>query len=105
MILFIPAAMMLVIGWLIRFKKVTWLVSGYNTSSKKKKEEYDPEKLCRNVGNFVFVLAGVLALTAAARVLTGESEAAALIGFVVLIVVTLVGIIWLNTGDRLKKQP
>lgn len=104
MILFIPAALLLIIGWLIRFKKVTWLISGYNTSSKKKKEEYDPEKLCRYVGNFVFVLAGVLALTATARTLTGESETAALIGFIILGIVALAGIIWLNTGKRLNKQ-
>lgn len=61
------------------------------------------EKLTRYVGNFVFLLAGLLALTAAARALTGESEAAAKIGFIVLIAVALAGIIWLNTGKRLKK--
>lgn len=98
------AAVLAIIGWLIRFKKMTWLISGYNTSSAKKKAQYDTDKLCRYVGDFVFILAGVLALTGIALILTDESGGVALIGFCVLGVVAVSGIIWLNIGGRLKKQ-
>jgi len=40
--IFLPIVLILsIIGWLVKFKKVTWLISGYNTASKQKKEEYD----------------------------------------------------------------
>ena len=34
----------------------SWLVSGYNTAPKKKKEKYDAEKLCRVTGSGLGVI-------------------------------------------------
>jgi Sec-independent protein secretion pathway component TatC len=57
--IFLPAALILfVIGLFVKYKKVTWLISEYNTASKDKKSEYDVEKLTKYFGNFLFVLAG-----------------------------------------------
>jgi hypothetical protein len=104
MILIIIAAVLAIAGWLIKIKKMAWLISGYNTSSAKKKAQYDLDKLCCYVGNFVFVLAGILGLTGVALLLTNNSGTVALIGQGVLIAVAVTGIIWLNTGGRLKKK-
>lgn len=101
--LIIVAALLAFLGWLIRYKKVTWLISGYNTASKKKKAEYDTDKMCRYVGALVFVLAGILALTGLVLLLTNESLAVAFVGLGAVLVAALGGIIWLNTGGRLKK--
>ncbi len=37
----VVAVILLVIGWHVKSKKVTWLISGYITASKEKKAEYD----------------------------------------------------------------
>ncbi|OGO29701.1 MAG: hypothetical protein A2Z16_08470 [Chloroflexi bacterium RBG_16_54_18] len=46
----LPAIVLYLLGWLIKYKKVTWLISAYNTASKKEKERYDVEKLCKYMG-------------------------------------------------------
>lgn len=38
MLFFLPTTVLLMIGGLIKYKKVTWLISGYNTASKQEKE-------------------------------------------------------------------
>jgi hypothetical protein len=102
---FLPAALLLIAGWLIKYKKVTWLISGYNTSSRRQKERYDVEKLCKHGGNFVFTLAGIFFLIAAARNLFSEySETILSIGVWVFVIVVVVGLVYINTGNRLLKD-
>lgn len=101
--LIIVAALLAFLGCLIRYNKATGLISGYNTASKKKKAEYDIDKMCRYVGTLVFVLAGILALTGLVLLLTNESLTVAFVGLGAVVVAALGGIIWLNTGGRLKK--
>lgn len=91
-------------GWLIKYKKLAGLIAGYNTSSKKKKASSSMEKLCRCAGNLVFIMAGVLAVTGAALVLSGYTMLAAYIGLGVFLVAALRGVIGLNTGRRLMKS-
>lgn len=102
---FLPAILLLLAGWLIKYKKVTWLISGYNTASRQQKERYDVEKLCRHMGNFVFALAGIFFVFAAARILfSAYSESIMSIGIAVFVVVSLGGLVYLNTGNRLMKD-
>ena len=57
--IFLPVVLiLLIIGLFVKYKKVTWLISGYNTASKEEKAKYDVEKLTKYFGNFLFVLAG-----------------------------------------------
>jgi len=56
MIYLIPAGLLFLMGWLIRYKKYAWLISGYNISSKEEKEKYDLDKLTRLMGSFLFLL-------------------------------------------------
>jgi len=52
--------MFIVLGILIKYKKCYWLISGYNTMSKEKKKNVDIVGLSRLMGNFCFVMAGIL---------------------------------------------
>jgi hypothetical protein len=105
MIFLAPAVLLIIFGWLIKYKKVTWLISGYNTASKEKKALYDIDKLCKHMGNFLFTLAGILLVMAVLSVLFGEyTEIITIIGFCTEAVAIIVGLIYLNTGNRVKKE-
>lgn len=105
MIFFLPAVLLILIGWFIKYKKVTWLISGYNTASKEKKAEYDIEKLTFHMGNFLFVLAVVFFFMAIASLLFMEYvDQITVGGFVVLAIAIIGGIVYLNTGNRVKKE-
>ncbi|MBO1266106.1 DUF3784 domain-containing protein [Proteiniclasticum sp. SCR006] len=104
MIYLIPAGLLFLMGWLIRYKKQTWLISGYNIASRKEKEKYDLDKLTRLMGSFLFLLGGVfLLMFFAAILLTGYENEIAWVGFSVESLVIIAGLIYLNTGNRVKK--
>jgi len=86
------AVVFLLISLLLFTGKGTWLIAGYNTSSKKQKEKYDEKKLCSVMGTMcvmIAVLTGILAL------LDGESYA--MIYGVVIFIVVITTIIYANT--------
>ncbi len=58
----LTALLLLLLGYLVKYRQWSWLIAGYNTSSKKAKDTYDKEALCNGVGNFLFLLAGILGL-------------------------------------------
>jgi len=104
MIFFLPTILLIVMGWLIKYKKVTWLISGYNTASKQEKQQYDIEKLCKYVGNFIFILASIFLVMAVTSLLLNKYvDKITWIGFGVLAIVIICGIVYLNTGNRMKK--
>ncbi len=50
------------LGVLIKYYKCYWLISGYNTASEERKKNMDIEGLGRFMGDFCFLLAGILLL-------------------------------------------
>lgn len=50
----------LLMGVAVKHLKWYWLISGYNTMSKEKKQQVDADGLGRYVGNFMFILAALL---------------------------------------------
>ncbi|HAM62365.1 MAG: hypothetical protein A2Y20_10030 [Firmicutes bacterium GWF2_51_9] len=105
MIFYLPAFLLLIIAYFIKFKKVTWLISGYNTSSKKEKEKYNLVKLCRMMGNFTFGLSLILFIMATVSMILPKQEDIVLtVGFIALAVYSVVGIAYLNTGKRVLKD-
>ena len=105
MIFLVPAVLLFIIGWFVKYKKTTWLISGYNTASKEKKEAYDVDKLTQLVGNFIFVIAIIFAMMAVATfIIGGYKDVVTYVGFGVLLVAIVLGIIYLNTKGRLKKD-
>jgi hypothetical protein len=105
MLQFLPALLLFIAGWLIKYKKATWLISGYNIAPRREKERYDIEKLTRLMGNFVFLLAGLFFVFAAASALfPAYSESITSTGIVVFLIVSAAGLVYLNTGKRLLKE-
>ena len=93
------------IGYFIKVKKVTWLISGYNTASKEEKVKYDIDKLCHHMGNFIYLLALVWAvMTVFTIIFVKQIAIIMIISTVVFTFVIVGGIIWLNTNNRVKKD-
>lgn len=90
------------LGYLVRYRRWSWLIAGYNTSSRKAKEEYDPEALCRGVGGFLFLLGGSL-LPAALGEFLGRDGLVHL-GWALFVVATGVFLVYANTGGRYKRS-
>jgi hypothetical protein len=102
---FLPPVLLFIAGWLIKYKKATWLIAGYNTASRREKEKYDVEKLTRLMGNFVFLLAGIFFLFAAAMALfPAYAEGITSTGVGVFLAACAGGLIYLNTGKRVLKD-
>lgn len=105
MLFFVPAAILIFLGYLIRYKQVTWLISGYNTASKEAREKFDKEKLTRHVGNFMFLLGGInLLLALAGFLFPAHGDAVLGVGIGALTLAILGGLYYLNTGNRVMKD-
>lgn len=99
------AVLMYLIGGFIKWKKVTWLISGYNTASDEEKQKYDIDKLCFHMSNFVFVLATIwLIMSICMIILPEQLELIIYVGLGVETVAMILGIIYLNTGNRIMKE-
>ncbi|MDW7729292.1 MAG: DUF3784 domain-containing protein [Bacillota bacterium] len=59
------ALFLFLLGGLIKYGKVHWLIAGYNTLSEEEKDKYKIEDFCRGVSYFLFALAGTLLIPAA----------------------------------------
>ena len=95
------AALLAVVGYLVRFRRWAWLIAGYNTSSRASRERYDLAELTRGVGNLSFLLAALL-MVAGVGVLTGL-DWVTVAAMVLLVVASLVFLIYANTGGRYLK--
>lgn len=105
MILLAVALLIFILGLLVKYKKVTWLISGYNTASKEKQAEYDQKKLTRYVGNFLFILAGFCSIWGIIIIMLPQYfELVFWSGFTILFIVMGAGLLYLNTGKRLMKE-
>ena len=95
------AGTLVILGLVFRSGRGSFLIAGYNTASKAEKEKIDEKKLCRYVGKLMFLLAGCF-LVIMASDLTGKMWLLWL-GLALLFGTAIGGVIYLNTGDRLKK--
>lgn len=66
---FYMVMLLILLGYLVKYKQWSWLIAGYNTSSKKEKEKYNITALCNDVGNFLFILVGILLIAALGELL------------------------------------
>jgi hypothetical protein len=62
LILLLPPLVLFFVGYLVRFRKMYWLISGYNTMSAEKKKKVDTENLGILIGNMCFILGGIMFL-------------------------------------------
>ena len=82
----IVIAFFVLMGILFARGKGMSLIAGYNTLSPREKEKYDKEKLSRAMARMMF-----------------HTKALYWVGMVLFLVVIIGGVIYMNTGNRLKK--
>jgi preprotein translocase subunit SecG len=90
-----------ILGILFLRGKGSFLIAGYNTASKSEKEEIDEKRLCNYMGKLMFALAGCFLVIAASDIF----DRAWLLwtGLVLFLVAVVCGVVFMNTGNRLKK--
>ena len=77
------------------------LIAGYNTASREDKAKTDEKKLLKAMSVFMFVLAGCFLVSALSQVF--NVKALIWIGQALFVVSLIIGLIYLNTGDRFRK--
>lgn len=97
----IVIAFFVLMGILFARGKGMSLIAGYNTLSPREKEKYDKEKLSRAMARMMFLLAGTWAVAAAGVYI--RSNALCWAGIALFLAVIIGGVIYMNTGNRLKK--
>ena len=93
--------LLVILGYLIKVKRWSWLISGYNTSSAEEKAEYDITVLCNGVGNFIFFLGFTLFIASIGYFL--EASWITGVGWGLFIAAVIVFLVYANTGGRYKK--
>ena len=94
----IIAAVFLLLGIALINGKGTFLIAGYNTASKERKEKIDDKKLSRFTGKLLLASAGCWIVIAFGDVF--QSVMLNLIGFGVFIIIVAAGVVYANTGKR-----
>jgi hypothetical protein len=90
------------LGYLIKYKQWSWLIAGYNTSSKKEKEKYDVTALCNGVGGLMFVFCGIFIVGSFGEFFN-QAWLISATGIIFAIVI-IIFLIYANTGGRYKKN-
>lgn len=89
------------LGIILSMGKCSFLIAGYNTLSREKKERYDERALCRFIGRLMFFLAFCMLLSIISTIL----ESPVLLSIAVFLFVASItfAIIYANTGNRFRK--
>lgn len=94
--------MFIFLGVMIKYFKWSWLIAGYNTSSKEEKEKYDEIALCRYIGNLMFALGALIFISALGTHL--EHSWLVTTSWIFFSAVIIIAVIYANTGNRLKNK-
>ena len=95
-------ALFVVLGILFASGKGAMLIAGYNTASREEKAKTDEKKLLKAMSVFMFVLAGCFLVSALSQVF--HVKALIWIGQVLFAASLIIGLIYLNTGNRFRKR-
>ncbi len=101
-VFFVLAALSVALAIVMFCGRGASLVAGYNTASPAKRAQIDEKKMLRYVGVILLAVAAGL-VTAGVGALI-ESHVLHYVGIGLLVVPPVVGVIVMNTGDRLKKK-
>jgi len=94
-------AVFVVLGIVFSMGKGSFLIAGYNTMKKERRQQYDVQALCRFMGRMMFALAFCMALW-----LLGDlwgREWLITLGIILFVGVILFMLVYVNTGNRFKK--
>lgn len=90
------------LGILFFCGKGSFLIAGYNTASKAEQAKYDKKALCRSMGWLMIALAVCWFIIALNFLL--ESMAFLWVGQVLFFVVIVVGVVYMNTSNKIKRK-
>lgn len=90
------------LGYLIKHKRISWLIAGYNTAPKRVKDKIDEAALCTAVGNFILLLSSCLLVGAVGEIISLGILINA--SWLLFIIVSIGGLIYLNTGNRFSNK-
>ena len=80
-------------GIALRFFKAYWLISGYESPSAGKDKKCCHDKMCRSVGNFMFLLSGIVFVMVIGEFLRwGSHSMVATVGWIFFILVIMLKI-------------
>ncbi len=97
---FIGGITVLLFGLIVRFLKVSGLIAGYNTMPQEEREKVDEEKLTRFVGNFLLITAAIILVPGVVGLFINMPGLIFTISWILFIAVIIIGVIFMNTGDR-----
>ena len=97
----IVTALFVVLGIVFAAGKGANLIAGYNTASREEKAKTDEKKLLKAMAVFMFVLAGCVLVSALGQVLHIKPLIRA--GQAFFAVAVIIGLIYLNAGDRFRR--
>jgi len=100
-VVFLITALFIILGVIFSLGKGAFLISGYNTSSKEEKAQYDEKALCKFMGKSMFVLAFSIFLWGLSELV--KQPVLFVIGLILFIGTVIFILIYANTQNRFKK--
>ena len=97
----IIAALFIALGIVFAMGKGAKLIAGYNTASPDEKAKTDEKKLLKAMSVFMFVLAGCFIVSASGELFRVKPPV--WVGQALFVVSLIVGLVYLNTGNRFEK--
>lgn len=94
--------LLLALGLYLLQGKGAMLIAGYNTLPKEEKEKYDEVALCKATGKLILTIAFSMLVIFAGIFLA--ISVLLTVGTVLLVITILFGLIYMNTGNRYKKD-
>ena len=105
LILLLFALLLIILGVVMRSGKASFLIAGYNTMPKKKKDKYDKNALSKFIANLNFIIAGfIIFIAVAIKFFSTNIKPIVNIGTILFVIVAIIAVIYMNTGNRFKKQ-
>ncbi|MGG5462313.1 DUF3784 domain-containing protein [Clostridium sp. B9] len=83
--------------------KANFLIAGYNTANKEEKEKIDDKRLSKFMGKFLFVLGLIQLILPITEILEIKIKGLTTSVSIIFFIVTIGGVIYMNTGERFKK--
>ncbi len=103
-IAFITPVVLWVLALIINTGKANFLISGYNTASQEEKSKTNEKVLSKFMGKFIFVLGLIQFIIPISKLLEfGDFRIVLICVNIVFILVTISGVIYMNTSKRFQK--
>ena len=91
-----------ILGIVLWRGKGAFLIAGYNTAKPSERAKYDEKALCRSVAVILFAIA--LSLVVSAVGIVYDEIIPPWLGFVLMLAVALIGIVYVNTSKKVKRK-